>query len=93
MSFATTEANVKTTVALVPGAETDETVTGLPSTVTTKSPVVAVVDLIVSLYVKVKVVPLVPRTAVLMTGPVWSTVELFVTVVAENDAASLPVVS
>jgi hypothetical protein len=93
LSFATTEANVKTTVALVPGAETDEIVTGVPATVTTKSSVVAVVDLIVSLYVKVKVVPLVPRMAVLRTGPVWSTVEPFVTVVAENDAASLPVVS
>jgi len=93
LSFATTEANVKTTVALVPGAETDEIVTGVPATVTTKSSVVAVVDLIVSLYVKVKVVPLVPRMAVLRTGPIWSTVEPFVTVVAENDAASLPVVS
>ncbi len=93
MSFATTEANVKTTVPFVPGATTEEIVTGFPSTVTTKSPVVAVVDLIVSLYVKVKVVPLVPRTAELITGAVWSTVEPFVTVVAENDAASLPVVS
>jgi hypothetical protein len=70
LSFATTEANVKTTVALVPGAETDEIVTGVPATVTTKSSVVAVVDPIVSLYVKVKVVPLVPRMAVLRTGPV-----------------------
>jgi hypothetical protein len=93
LSFETAEANVKTTVALVPGAVTDETVTGLPFTVTTKSAVVAVVDFSVSLYVNVKVVPLDARTAVLMVGPVWSTEELLVTDVAVNDAASLPVVS
>ena len=86
-------ANVKTRVEFVPGAVTDEMVTGLPFTVTTKSLVVAVVDLIVSLYVNVIVVPLEPRTAELRTGPVWSTLELLVTVVAANDAASLPAVS
>ena len=86
-------ANVKTRVEFEPGAVTDEMVTGLPLTVTTKSLVVAVVDLIVSLYVNVIVVPLEPRTAELRTGPVWSTLELLVTVVAANDAASLPAVS
>ena len=68
-------------------------VTGLPFTVTTKSAVVAVVDFSVSSYVKVNVVPLEPRTAVLRTGPVKSTLELLVTDVAANDAASLPAVS
>jgi hypothetical protein len=70
LSFDTAEDNVKTRVEFVPGAVTDETVTGLPFTDTTKSAVVAVVDFTVSLYVNVNVVPLEPRTAVLRTGPV-----------------------
>ena len=70
MSFGTAEANVKTTVALVPGAVTVEMVTGLPFMVTTNSAAVAVVDFSVSLYVNVNVVPFEPKTAVLRTGPV-----------------------
>jgi len=93
LSFGTAVASVKTTVALVPGAVTVEMVTGLPFTVTTKSVAVAVVDFSVSLYVNVNVVPFEPKTAVLSTGPVWSTLELLVTDVAANDAASLPAVS
>jgi hypothetical protein len=49
LSFDTAEANVKTTVEFVPGAVTDEMVTELSFTVTTKSAVVAVVDFTVSL--------------------------------------------
>ena len=37
--------------------------------------------------------PLAASVAELNTGAVWSTVELLVTVVAESDTASLPVVS
>ena len=73
-------ASVKTTVE--PETLTDETVTATPPFVTTKFDAAAVVAFSASLYVMVSVVPLLATTAELNTGAVWSTVELFVIVLA-----------
>jgi hypothetical protein len=60
--------NVSTTLASVPDAETFVTPIEVPFTVTEKLLGMAVVAVKVSLYVSVRIVPVAPRTAVLITG-------------------------
>ena len=87
----TVEDNVRTTVRV--DTARPLTVTGEPSTRTVKSVVAAVVLPRFSSYVNVNVVPAVFTAADWNTGAVRSTVELFVTLVADKDTASLPTVS
>jgi hypothetical protein len=61
-----------------------------PSTVTANADVAAAVALNASEYVSVTVVPNVFTAADTNVGALTSTVELFVTLVAASDAASLP---
>ena len=74
---ATTVSNVSTTLALPPVAETPVTPTGEPFTVTVKLLGSAVVAAIVSLYVRVKIVPEAPNTALLITGGIGNGVIAF----------------
>jgi hypothetical protein len=74
---ATTVSNVRTTLASLPIAETPVTPTGEPLTVTVKLAGTAVVAAIVSLYVRVKIVPEAPNTALLITGGIGNGVTAF----------------
>jgi hypothetical protein len=81
-------------VVLFGPAATDETETGEPFDKTVKLDASGN-DVLCrfSLYVIVKLNPSAASELVEYTGAVWSTCELFVTEVAENEAASFPAVS
>jgi hypothetical protein len=87
----TADDNVSTTVE--PDTATLLTERDTPPTVTVKSEPAAVVADNASEYVNVIVVPAAFVAADTNEGPVVSTVELFVTDVAANVAASLPAAS
>jgi len=82
------EANVNTTVE--PDTATPLTERDTPPTDTANADVDAVVADNASEYVRVTVVPAAFTAAETNAGAVASTVELFVTDVADNEAASLP---
>ena len=82
------DANVNTTVE--PDTTADDTPRDTPPTVTANADVDAVVADNASEYVNVTVVPAAFTAAETNDGAVESTVELFVTDVADRDDASLP---
>jgi hypothetical protein len=84
----TAAASVNTTVE--PDTTALLTERDTPSTVTANADVAAAVALNASEYVSVTVVPNVFTAADTNVGALTSTVELFVTLVAASDAASLP---
>ena len=93
-----TEPSVRTTdlfpVVLFGPAATEDTEIGEPFDRTVKLPASGSEVLCkFSLYVTVRLNPLAASELVEYTGGVWSTPELFVTEVAENDRASFPIVS
>ena len=84
----TVDAKVNSTVE--PDTATDDTLRDTPPTVTAKSDAPAVVADNASEYVKITFVPAAFTAADENVGATPSTVELFVTDVADNDAASFP---